>query len=58
VDSEAGGLILLEASWHKSGLQALIFIKNVLRLCRSRPMFVVDRRAMVSMGFKLLTSPI
>jgi len=42
VNVDSGELIALEASYERSCLNALIFLKKALKLCINRPMIVVD----------------
>lgn len=42
VDPETGETVRLEASWHRSALQALLFLKKMLKLCKGRPRILVD----------------
>lgn len=42
VDAETGETVRLEASWHRSGLQALRFLQRTLKLCEGRPRILVD----------------
>jgi len=42
VDAETGETVRLEASWHRSALQALHFLRRVLKLCDGRPRVLVD----------------
>ncbi len=42
VDPETGETIRVEASWHRSALQALRFLRRVLKLCKGRPRVLVD----------------
>ncbi|MEM0482558.1 MAG: hypothetical protein QXM16_06715 [Nitrososphaerota archaeon] len=43
VDVDSGGLLALEASYGRSCLNALLFIKKALRLCLNRPRIMVGR---------------
>lgn len=43
MDPETGEVVRLEASWHRSAFQALLFLRKALRLCRGRPLVLVDR---------------
>jgi transposase-like protein len=42
VDPETGETVRLEASWHRSALQALRFLRRMLKLCEGRPRVLVD----------------
>jgi len=42
VDPETGETVRLEASWHRSALQALHFLQRTLKLCEGRPKILVD----------------
>lgn len=52
IDIDSKELLALEASYGRSCLNALIFLKKALKLCLNKPMVIVDRGSMVSMGIE------
>jgi len=43
VDVDSGELLALEASYSRSCLNALLFLKKALKLCINKPMVIVDK---------------
>ena len=43
VDVDSGELLALEASYSRSYLNAITFLKKALKLCINKPMVIVDR---------------
>jgi transposase-like protein len=57
VDSETGEAVSLEASWHRSALQALLFLRGMLKLCRGRPLVFVDHGPWYPWALRALRVP-
>jgi len=47
VDVDSKELLALEASYGRSCLNALSFLKKALRMCTNKPLVIVDRGSMV-----------
>jgi len=43
VDVDSGELLALEASYGRSCLNAITFLKKALKLCSNKPLVIVDR---------------
>jgi putative transposase len=43
VDVDSKELLALEASYDRSSLNALAFLKKALRMCTNKPLVIVDR---------------
>ncbi len=43
IDVDNKELLALEASYQRSELSALLFLRSVLRLCKNRPIVLIDR---------------
>ena len=43
VDVDSGELLALEASYGRSCLNAITFLKKALKLCSNKPLVIVDK---------------
>ena len=57
VDPETSETVRLEASWHRSALQALRFLRRMLKLCKGRPRVLVDHGPWYPWALKALRVP-
>jgi transposase-like protein len=57
VDPETGETIRIEASWHRSGLQALHFLQRMLKLCKGKPKVLVDHGPWYPWALRTLRIP-
>jgi len=43
VDVDTHEVLGFKASWHRSSLDAILFMREVLKLCRNKPLILVDK---------------
>jgi transposase-like protein len=52
VDVDSRELLALEASYGRSSLNALSFLKEALRICTNKPLVLVDRAHSINVRWK------
>ena len=54
IDVDTGELLAIKATWFRSSMDALLFLRRVLGACTNKPVFIVDRGPWYSWAFREL----